>query len=160
MRARTAICAAAMMIWLGRVAAAHEEKTGPLSADDYTADAHRLAGTYKLIGRLPKLDKACSGTVMLVAQGKEFKVTRTVAGKTTKGRAFVDVDPVGTHVLIMEFMQGGRRYEGTYLFTDNFDSWTRLTGHVAAPGHSRNDSPDDGLEALFPSDDPACGIDA
>ena len=160
MRARTAICAAAMLVWLGQVATAYEEKIGPLSTDDYAAYAHSLAGTYKLIGRLPKSDKAYTGTVTLVAKGKEFKVTRTVAGKMTKGRAFVDVDPVGTHVLVMEFTQGGHRYEGTYLFTNNFDSWTRFTGHVAAPGHSRDDSPDDGLEALFPPDDPTCGINA
>ena len=160
MSVRSMLLAAAMLAWVGPIVDAHEEKSGPLSAADYKAYGRRFAGTYRVIGQLPKSGEAYAGKVVLVANGREFKATRTVAGKTTEGRAYVDVDPVGTHILVMEFTQDGHRYEGTYLFLTTFDSWSRFTGHVAEPGHSRDDSPEDGVEALFPPDDPACGIDA
>lgn len=159
MNARSVLLAA-LLVWIGLPASAHEERSGPLRSEDYEAYGQRFAGTYTVIGRLPKSDKTYAGKVLLVANGREFKATRTIAGETTEGRAFVDVDPVGTHILIMEFTQGGCRYEGTYLFMTNFDSWSRFTGHVAQPGHSRDGATDDGLEALFPPDDPACGINA
>ena len=156
MSTRAAILVA--LLWLGLTASACAQKCGPLKDEDYEGYATYFPGTYQVIGRLPKSGKAYTGKLVLVANGKEFKVARTVSSETTEGRAFVDVDPGGQHIFVMEFKQGGRRYEATYLFWNTFDHWPRLSGHVAAPGHSRDDAPGYGLEALFPPDDPACAI--
>ena len=158
MRTRAIILAAAL--WFGVAVGASAEKSGPLTDDDYEGYSRYFPGTYEVIGRLPWSAKPYTGKVVLVANGKEFKVMRKIAGRTSKGRAFVDVDPVGRHILVMEFTQAGHRYEATYLFWNTFDNWPRLSGHVTAPGHSRDDPPGYGLEALFPPDDPACATGA
>ena len=145
-----------LTFWFGLVGCIIAQKSGPLVADDYEGYAKYFAGTYSVVGRLPVSRKAYSGEIVLTAKDKEFKVTRTVAGKTTEGRGFVDVDPTGRHIFVMEFTQASRRYEGTYMFMNNFDNYPRLAGRVGKPGHSREWSADDGLEALFPADDPAC----
>ena len=155
MRARTLLLLVAALL-LAPPANTFAAKSGPLTDADYEGYATYFPGTYEVIGRLPRSGKAYTGKALLVANGKEFKVTRKIAGKTTHGRAFVDVDPVGRHIFVMEFTQAGHRYEATYLFENTFDNWPRLTGHVASPGHSRDDAPGYGLEALFPPDDPAC----
>ena len=156
MRARTLILAAAL--WFTLAAGSWAEKSGPLHDEDYEGYAKYFAGTYDVIGRLPESGKPYTGKAVFVAAGKEFKVTRTISGKTTEGKAFVDVDPEGQHIFVMQFTQGGHRYEATYLITNNFDHYPRLAGRVNKPGHSRDWSRTDGLEALFPADDPACGI--
>lgn len=155
-----AIILAVAALWFGFATGAFAQKSGPLKDEDYEGYATYFPGTYAVIGRLPKSGRPYTGKIVLVANGKEFKVTRTIGGQTTEGRAFVDVDPVGRHIFVMEFTQDGRRYEGTFLFMNNFDNYPRLAGRVNKPGHSRDWSEADGLEALFPGDDPACGIES
>ena len=140
--------------------AAAQQRNGPLTPDDYEGYAKYFAGTYALIGQLPNSGAAYCGKVVITAEGREFKVVRTVAGETTTGQAFVDVDPNKNHVFVMQFTQGGQRYEATYLYLNNYDSYPRLTGQVAKPGESKDSLPGHGLEALFPADDPACATGA
>lgn len=111
-----------------------------------------FAGDYALIGRKPDSRETYAGRVRLrESSGGGLEVTRTVNGRTARGRAaFETATADRIPVLRMRFTLDGRRCEGTYLWRSDLDNYLRLTGYVYRLDGGTKSA---GLEALFPARD-------
>jgi hypothetical protein len=108
-----------------------------------------LCGEYIVIGKKPDSDATYQGRVTLRQRGLELEVTRVINGKTDHGTASFDsITADKIPVLRMRFTQGGKSYEGTFLWRSDLDNYGRLSGYVYSP--TKGETKSLGLEALFP----------
>jgi hypothetical protein len=133
---------------------AHSQHKTPPDADKtklWSSFAKFIVGDYVLVGKKPDSDSTYSGRVSLQWDGKQFAVTRTVAGQTVHGTGFFEVEPGCCDyntVLRMRFPFDGQSYEATFLWSGDLSNYARLTGYVYLMKPGATKSP--GLEVLFP----------
>ena len=106
-----------------------------------------LQGQYLVIGQKPDSGECYQGKAVFKREGDHLLMLRSINGHKVKGLgsiAAANTDKV--KVLRVNFPQGGREYEVTYLIHSDLDNYARLTGYLyLKSGATKNP----GLEALF-----------
>ena len=110
-----------------------------------------MQGDYVVVGRQPDSQATYTGRLSFRPRGEKLAFTRTVAGRTARGVATLELTVVGdpAPVLRMRFVQGGQRYEATFQWMFDLDNYARFTGYVYRPDDTTRQA---GLEMLFPLD--------
>ena len=108
-----------------------------------------MQGDYVVVGRQPDSQATYTGRLTFRPRGEKLAFTRTVAGRTVRGVAILELTVLGdpAPVLRMRFVQGGQHYEATFQWMFDLDNYARFTGYV----YRRDDTTKAaGLEMLFP----------
>jgi len=106
-----------------------------------------LIGNYSVIGKMVESDDTYFGTMKVDFNNKEFKITRTIKGKTIKANGKIKkTGPEQTQVFVISFTENKVLYEITYLIDTDFDNYGRLTGYRY---YKNSETENPGLEALF-----------
>ncbi len=106
-----------------------------------------LPGAYRVVGKRPDSSKAYTGRVVIRKKDRGFEVIRNIMGKSVTATGLIETATADRiKVLRVRFVQGGQRYEATYLIHSDLDNYARLTGFVYPQGGK---TADPGLEALF-----------
>ena len=108
-----------------------------------------MQGDYVVVGKSPDSQATYSGRLTFRPRGETLAFTRTVAGRTVRGVATLELTVMGGRapVLRMHFVQDGQRYEGTFQWMIDLDNYARFTGYVYRPDGTTKQG---GLEMLFP----------
>jgi hypothetical protein len=72
------------------------------------------AGLYDIIGRYPDSQKTYTGTLLATATKDHLTFVRTIAGKKSNGEMVLKEISDQT-VLEVSFVEGGKKYKGTFL---------------------------------------------
>jgi hypothetical protein len=148
---RAALVFLALIVFTGRGLAQHRTPPDADKANLWNSWAKFIVGDYVVVGKKPDSDVTYTGRASLQWDGKEFAVTRTIAGQTVHAKGRFDVDPGCCDyntVLRVGFSFEGRSYEATYLWSGDLSNYARLTGYVYLPERGATKFP--GLEVLFP----------
>ena len=80
--------------------------------------------------------------------GEKLAFTRTMAGRTVRGTATLEMTVVGdpVPVLRMRFVRDGQHLEATFRWMIDLDNYSFFTGYVYRPGGTTKAA---GLERLF-----------
>ena len=110
-----------------------------------------MAGDYIVVGKKPDSDATYSGRLSFRTRGSKLAFTRTIAGRTVRGVATLELTVVGdpAPVLHMHFVQDGRRLDATFQWKFDLDNYARFTGYVYLPDGTTKAA---GLEMLFPAE--------
>lgn len=108
-----------------------------------------MQGDYVVVGKKPDSQATYTGRLTFRPRGKTLAFTRTVAGRTVRGVATLELTVMGDRapVLRMHFVQDDQRYEATFQWMIDLDIYARFTGYVYRPDGSTKEG---GLEMLFP----------
>lgn len=108
-----------------------------------------MQGDYVVVGKKPDAQTAYVGRLTFRPRGNKLAFARTVAGRTVRGVATLELTATETPVpvLRMHFVQDGQRYEATFQWMIDLDNYARFTGYVYRPDGTTKEG---GLEMLFP----------
>ena len=108
-----------------------------------------MQGDYVVVGKKPDSQATYTGRLTFRPRGEKLAFTRTVAGRTVRGVATLELTVMGGQapVLRMHFVQDGQRYEATFQWMIDLDIYARFTGYVYRPDDTTRQA---GLEMLFP----------
>lgn len=119
-----------------------------IAGEDRGALVERLAqGNYFLIGKALDSKETYFGEVSIKKKGSGLVVTRTIAGRSIRGKAAVEYATADRiPVLRIRFSDAGVEYEETCVVGSDLDNFARITCHSYIP-HKKTMEP--GMEALF-----------
>ena len=108
-----------------------------------------MQGDYIVVGKKPDSQATYTGRLTFLPRGDKLAFTRTVAGRTVRGVATLELTITETPVpvLRMHFVQDGRRCEATFQWMIDLDNYARFTSYVYRPDGTTKAG---GLEMLFP----------
>lgn len=108
-----------------------------------------MSGDYIIVGRKADSEATYTGRLTFRQRGDRLGFRRTVAGRTVRGTATLEMTVVGdpAPVLRMRFVLDGQRYDATYQWKFDYDNYARFTGYVYRP-----ETKAAGLEMLFPAE--------
>ena len=121
----------------------------PLHAqEEEFPDAPFFVGAYTLIGKALESNDAFLGKLLLTINDDSTKsFERIIDGTTTRGSWAIEY-ALGNEIRVIRirWTNEGRRYECTYQWCMDFDTYPRLSGHCYETGKA-TDSP--GMEVAF-----------
>ena len=147
MPTRLRLCLLCIALLLGGPGSAHAApKKDTLDRANLT---NIMSGEYIIVGKKPDSDATYSGRLTFRRRGERLGFVRTVAGRTERGTATLELTVVGdpAPVLRMHFKLDGIRHDATYQWKFDLDNYARFTGYVYLPGTKAA-----GLEMLFPAE--------
>lgn len=119
------------------------------AAEDWFKVAKAMSGDYTVVGKKPDSNTTYLGHLSFHAIGKKLEFIRSINHVTVRGTAFFDnvADDDQGPVLRLRFWQGGKLYEGTYLWDTDYDNRVQISGYVYRFDETTRRA---GLETLFP----------
>lgn len=116
--------------------------------DEEFPDSDFFVGGYTLIGKMLESDSTFMGLLLLEADSAGTRRFRRIIGADTVNGIWGIEYAIGAEVRVVRirWLRAGRKFECTYQWCADFDSYPRLSGHCYETGKA-TDSP--GMEVGF-----------